>query len=69
MSLLLLLYLYRVFRAQADWTFILLSELPTKQAAPLAEKNAATGLSDFSVRGASTSHDPMGLRGLLQGYL
>jgi hypothetical protein len=38
-----------MFRAQADWTFILQSELPTKRAAPLAEKNAATGSSDFSV--------------------
>jgi hypothetical protein len=44
-------YIYRVFTAQADWTFILPSELPTR-AAPHAKKNAAAGLSDFSVCGA-----------------
>jgi hypothetical protein len=32
---------YLVFIAQADWTFILPSELPALRAAPLAEKNAA----------------------------
>jgi hypothetical protein len=37
--------LYWVFRAQADWTFILPSEFPTKNAAP--------GLSEFTVRGAA----------------
>jgi hypothetical protein len=34
-------YFYRVFRSQADWTFILPSELPCERAAPLAEKNTA----------------------------
>jgi hypothetical protein len=46
---------YRMFRAQADWTSTLPSELPTKRAAPLAEKNAVAGLSDFSVRGAGVA--------------
>jgi hypothetical protein len=32
--------MYRVFRGQADWKFILPSEFPAKRAAPLAEKNA-----------------------------
>jgi hypothetical protein len=45
-----------VFRAQADWTLILQSELPTKKAAPLAEKNAATSLSGFSIHGAAQQH-------------
>jgi hypothetical protein len=33
--------LYRVFRAQADWTFILPSELPVKELRHLPKKNAA----------------------------
>jgi hypothetical protein len=33
--------LYTVFRAQADWTLILLSATSCKSDAPLAEKNAA----------------------------
>jgi hypothetical protein len=35
------IYIYRVFRAQTDWTFILPSELPAKELRHLAEKNAA----------------------------
>jgi hypothetical protein len=31
---------YRVFRAQVDWTSILPSEFPAKDAAPLVEQNA-----------------------------
>jgi hypothetical protein len=30
--------IYRVFRAQADWTFILLSELPAKELRHLPRK-------------------------------
>jgi hypothetical protein len=33
--------MYQVFRAQADWTFILLLATSCESAAPLAEKNAA----------------------------
>jgi hypothetical protein len=33
--------IYRVFRVQADWTVILLSELPPKELGDLTEKNAA----------------------------
>jgi hypothetical protein len=42
-----------MFRAQADWTFILPPELPTKELRHLPRKNAAAGLSDFSVRDAA----------------
>jgi hypothetical protein len=31
-------FLYRIFRAQADWTFILPSELPTKELRHLPRK-------------------------------
>jgi hypothetical protein len=32
---------HRVFREQAEWTFVLQPELPAKKSAPFAEKNAA----------------------------
>jgi hypothetical protein len=37
------LELYRVFRAQADWTFILLSEFPAKELRHLPRKMAPRG--------------------------
>jgi hypothetical protein len=48
--------MYWVFRAQADWTFIFTVGTSRERPAPLAEKNAAAGLSDFSVRGAARRH-------------
>jgi hypothetical protein len=48
--------MYWVFRAQADWAFILPPELPMKELRHLAKKNAAAALSDFSVRGATRQH-------------
>jgi hypothetical protein len=54
--------IYWEFRAQADWTFILPSELPTK-AAPLAEKNAAAGLSDVTVYGITMKVNRRVVRG------
>jgi hypothetical protein len=43
-----------VFRAQADWTFKVGTSY--ERAPSLAEKNAAEGLSDFSVRGDARRH-------------
>jgi hypothetical protein len=39
-----ILYRYTVFRAQADWTLILMSATSCDSAAPLAVKNAAARL-------------------------
>jgi hypothetical protein len=57
--------LYRVFRAQADWTFILTSELPAKvlrhlprkcrREAPPTEKSDKPAVAFFSPNGAGLS--------------
>jgi hypothetical protein len=39
----ILIFLYRVFRAQADWTFILPSELPAKALHHLPRKMLQRG--------------------------